>query len=354
MPLSCFHHFCAGASFSSRKPHGRAIYEAIVSNLGRPGETLSTEEGTRMRAWAFATSMQHARARYALETGANQTDPRLLAEPFVAEREAVHGLTPGPNESFDDRRRAVAAARLARYGASHLAARAAFVALLGRSFRGYRDTRYDEAVVHPAVVDIDASVEHNFVPLDGATSPKLLRLIDPVLVNLGSPQWVRYEPVGGSAFDVVEDERYMVDPGLSTRRERVKIDAVDPGSATVAPSVRAVFAKAHGAGTLLTSANYPYWTSTKRHVTIVLSEAAAKNPEIRARTMRLARRVVRGVCTFAVVQEDPNAPRYTGAFLSDTSWPSIQTMEDVELSPLNQEPGSLPESFGDEPPAFPP
>lgn len=365
MPFSCFHHCNAGLSFSSRKPHGRAIYEAIVSNLGRPGETLSTEEGSRMRAWAFATAMQHARARYALETGVNQADPRLLSEPFIPEREFVYGIVPGPKDSPEDRRRAIAAAVLARYGASYLAARAAFVALLGHNFRGYRVTKPNEATMYPALGDMSTSKEHNFLARNGKRIPKFFRLLDPVLVNLGSPQWVRYEllglpklsfPPGANPppLDVIARETYTVDPGLRTRHERIEILETDPGDENNAPRILAVFEKPHTPGVLVSSMNYPFWTSTKRHINIVVKEAAAKDHEIRTKALRLARKVVPGTTTFAVVQEDPNNPRHTGVYMPETSWPNIQTMGDVELIPLASDVAPLPEPFGDKPPVLPP
>src|SRR5262249_11391681 len=74
----------------------------------------------------------------------------------------------------------------------------------------------------------------------------------------------------------------------------------------------AQFALAHDDGVFVTTMPYPLWASTKRHALIVLTSAAAADPEKRRRVHNLMRKIARGVSTWSIC--DGGAGKTNGPF----------------------------------------
>ena len=65
---------------------------------------------------------------------------------------------------------------------------------------------------------------------------------------------------------------------------------------------KATFANAHDVGASVIAGNWPYWWSTQRFALIVVSSAAAVDPESRRKVDTFMSRVARGVSQWAIVQ----------------------------------------------------
>lgn len=336
MPLfSCFTPFGAGFAFSGAPSHGETIYRAMISSLGAPTESLSTEEGTRMRAWCYATAMHLARVRYLLEHAGYQLDPLKVCE-MLPKREDEYGVIPSPYDSIDDRRATLAAQLLAPKGAAFNTVLTALATLLGAELRGYLPTPWLDAVVSPANIG-DQPMNMPSV----TTLPKLFQLRLKITVGLGSPQWVRYEqielPTIPAQFrptlppeNLLVGETVVLDVGNNARHERCEIFGLrDLGDNE--PEMLIVPTLPHEADAPCTNFHYPWWFSTKRFNLIVLDAAVAGDPETRRKVNELMAKMQRAVSTWAIVQEDPLNPGHTGVFLSDTSGSDSQTCEDVTI-----------------------
>lgn len=335
MPLfSAFTPFGAGFAFSGAPSHGETIFRSMLSALGKDGESYSTEEGTRMRAFCYAQAMMAARVKYTLEHAGFQLDPLKVTE-MLALREGEYGLIPGPNDSIDDRRAALAARLLAEKGGWLNNIQNALLTLLKTAFVAYVPTAFVDSVRTP----LNAGEQ----PMNLAPSnrlPSIVRLRAPISINLGSAQWVRYEllalpfvpsPSDGSTLpprELVVGETIVVDPGLNAVTETVTIEdlrEVVPGE----PEIRAAFYKAHSVDALASNIGFPYWLSTKRYNLVALTSAAAADPEIRRRTNELLERMVRAVSTWNIAQEDPANAGHTGVFSAGSFRVGMQTVGDV-------------------------
>lgn len=336
MPLfSCFTPFGAGFAFSGAPSHGETIYRAMLSNLGAPTESLSTEEGTRMRAFCYANAMHFARVRYTLEHAGYQLDPLKVCE-MLPKRENEYGLVPSPYDSIDDRRAALAAKLLLPKGGWLNNIRTVLSTLLGDAFVQYIPTPFVDAVVSPPEC---GDQPMNFLT-DGRL-PKLVRLLAPISTGLGSPQWVQYDEVELPVIpeqnsptlprqNLLVGDTLVVDPGHNVANERIEVF----GLRELVPGVKelwTIFNQPHDADALASNSNYPYWLSTKRHNLCVLTSSAAADPETRRKTSNMLNILVRGVSTWSIVQEDPLNPGNTGVFLADTSGADTQTCENVVI-----------------------
>lgn len=72
---------------------------------------------------------------------------------------------------------------------------------------------------------------------------------------------------------------------------------------------RAIFTKPHSAGALATTGTQPIWTSSKRHMLIVVDAATAVDPALVARVHAFMKQISRAPTTWAIVQ--PTTPGAT-------------------------------------------
>jgi len=330
MPLfSAFTPFGAGFAFSGAPSHGERIYRNMISLLGV--DSLSTEEGTRMRAFCYASAMNAARVRYTLEHAGYQLDPLKITE-MLPLREAEYGLVPGPNDSLDDRRAALAARLLAQKGGDFNNIKNALLALLGDSFVQYIPTAYVDAILYPLNIGEQ--------PMNLVTSrlPKLLTITE-TIVDVG-PQWVEYEPftlpsvpdVDAQPTGVYVGETFVVEPGQNLLQERITVTGVReliPGFL----ELEASFSNPHSAGALCTNMPFPMWCSTKRFNLVVTDTVTASTPEPRRKINELLARMVRAVSTWNIAQEDPTNPGFTGAFRVGVGPLGYQTIGSVTIPP---------------------
>ena len=313
--LSCFTPLGL-LKLSSKPSPAELFYWQMIAAVG---EQFSTEEGTHVEASIYARAMACGRAQALIEHAGDQAWPSTILENIPA-REAEYGIVPGPNDTITDRRAALAAARRLPRGAALVVLRELFGTLLGYEadggdFIGVRCTPSAEAVNHPA------SLGDQPMNLQPATvERKFIRVIDEVAGTFPGAYTLRYEGLDPNELDnpiYFDDESIpipttrllvgdvvVVDAETNTRTERVTITAVGfdtPGGPDVTyRTLTATFTKPHAAGFSGTTAPFPLWASSKRHYTIVLTEAAAADAETRRKVNELAARVFAGVATWSI------------------------------------------------------
>lgn len=325
MPLLSAFTPCGMLACSSKPSHAEAIYHSLLAGLNGDGaRNYDVAEGSRTDAWAYATAMCLARAQYALEAAAHEADSRRV-QYFLAEREAQYKLVPGAQDDFPARQARVTAARHAPGGGSASNVTAALQALLGADFRALRYTKPAEVATWPAAIgDQPMSLQLPTVPL------KVFKTLRPVSL-LGS-QAVRYTRPSGFAISqgyqskLIPGDVVVVSADDPSLAERVVVTAVGV-EADVFDTFTAAFAMAHEPGATLTSGDYPAWVSTQRQFLVVLTPAAARDPERRRRVHELLDRLVRGTSTWAIVEE--TAPGHAGPFLIGVSPLGPTTVGDV-------------------------
>ncbi len=334
MPLLSAFTPCGFLEFSSAPSHAENIYNSLINTIGKPGETLSTEEHSRMRAWCYATAMSQARSRYLLEQGGNQIAPLRTAENFLATREDEYGIIPSPNAGPDERRAAIAAARKLPGGGSYNNVNNALITLLGSALKKYLPTPIAAAVVTPTS---PGDQPMNLIPLQRL--PKLIRILPAISINLGTPVWVQYEvietpfiPEQSSptlpAQNLLVGETVVVNPGHNTLHERCEVldlRETVPGF----KEIRLTFNNPHDPNTVAYNYVYPYWLSTRRFSLIILDAVRAADAETRRRTNEFLDKVLRAVTTWAIAREDPLNPGHTGTFNVGVSGLGTQTIGDV-------------------------
>jgi hypothetical protein len=262
---------------------------------------------------------------------------------MLPKREGEYGIVPSPYDSIDDRRATLAARLLAPKGAAFNTVFTALAILLGSELRGYIPTPYVDAVVSPANC---GDQPMNMPP--ASRLPKLFRLAQSITTGLGSPQWVQYEPIELPSIpaqdsptlppeNLLVGETVVLDVGHNVLHERCTIF----GLRELTPGVLEMWlipTQPHANEAPCTNYHYPWWISTKRFNLIALEADAAADPETRRKVNELLARMLRGVSTWSIVQEDPANPGHTGDFLADTSGADTQTCEDVVIPPMPSAP----------------
>lgn len=330
--FSAFTPFGAGFEFSGDLSHGERFYRQLLSLIGE--QSYSTEEGSRMRAWAYAWAMHLARARYTLEHAGYQLDPLKIVE-MLPLREDEYGLVPGPKDGIDARRAALAATLLAQKGGDFNNIKNALIALLGDAFVQYIPTAFVDAFLYPTNI---GDQPMNLV--QPTRQPKLLSLTSAVSIGLGAPQWVRYDVIetpgvpdaDAQPKDVFVGETLTIDTGNNLHAETITVLDVrelTPGLY----ELNATFNHPHSAGSVFTNMPFPLWASTKRFSLVVTNAIAATDAETRRKINVLLAKMVRAVSTWNIVQEDPLAPGFTGTFTVGVGPLGYQTIGSVAIPP---------------------
>lgn len=316
--------------FSSKPTHAETLYFSMIAGLG--GQ-YSTEPGSREDAKIYADAMALACALYVLEHAGAQVLPTQLVE-MLPVREGEYGVVPGPRDTDDERRAAVAAAFLLPRGAARTEVDYSLRTLLGDAFVAYRPTPADEAMQWPT--DLGDQPQNLQLP---TVARKLIRLTAPVVSGLGSPQNVRYARFvpdpnpDASIHSLLVGDVLVIDPGDLDRAETVTVVAVgeEVEFETTYTTFRATFNNVHAAGVPGTTAPWPVWVSSKRVNLIVLTGEAAANADIRRRANEHLRKQLRGISTWYLAGETSPGSMTTGPFQVGIGKLGITTIGSIAL-----------------------
>ena len=267
-------------AFSSRKTHGRALYEAA---LDAQGDAYSKDFSSLEQGKQYARAIVFATVQYQLDRALNNRNPAKATD-LLGRLEQDFQVTPGPNDTLPQRRSFLAALAMVSQGNSRGVIEAALSAILGSDFVSYTPgTSGSPWPSSPGTVGVFSnSVPKNLV-------------INDAVSRLGSPISVSYSVVGESDLPI-SGETYTVDPDPRRSIEQITITALTSTHLT------ASFSKAHDPGT---AAVRPYnlWASPQRLSLIVVSLAAAKDPEKRRKVNELMARATRGVSQWSIVSD---------------------------------------------------
>ncbi len=298
----------------------RRIYDAMIASLGN---NFNVEEGTHVEASIYAKAMRLAYVRNALRHAAHQLDPLRLEE-CLPIREAEYEIVPGPNDTDIERRRTVAARRLLPRGASREAVEDTLRTLLGDNFVSYRTTQPSEILVTPA--NIGDQPMNLQTP---AVTRKLIRITS--TISIIGQQLVTYTPISPTAnvgvHTLSPGDKLCVEPEISGRTETITVISLDFGFGEGELAFVADFANAHEPNSWATTAPMPIWSSTQRSVIVLVKSDAAIDPETRRKVNELMQRAMRGVTTWAVVEE--TSAKMSGPFQVELSHLSATTLGSV-------------------------
>jgi len=246
--------------------------------------------GTQAEAEAYATSMALARCRAVQDRARNQHDTRKAFDMLPA-LERDYGVVPGETDNVATRQRAVTARKKISNGPRAESIENAIAALLGADFITYRVLTVAEKSVWPTDPALGAGVfGRDEVPT------KVFRATTP-LSTVSFDCTFSYERVGlDDGVRLAVGDIVCVQAENLAHAEKVTIRAVSGLTAA------AVFTRGHDAGSSITTGPFPLSTSTKRHVLVVVSDAAVLDAEKRRKVNDLMARNSRGVTTWAIVK----------------------------------------------------
>lgn len=282
--------------FSGAPSSAETIYRALSSASGA-GEALSAEEGTEVEAETFADAMAFAFARQSVERCARNTVGATSTE-LLGIHEETFGISPPARATIPERQATVAAKELVSRGSRPEALDAVLRTLLGDDFVA------SHVVVSPTKWPAaNGGAPGLYSRID--VPAKTIRLLDPIAPDFAVPGVVTvpYENWDTNAGDeyLILGERILVDSEVPGAAEIVTVTAVAGTGAS--RTFTATFTKAHPKGVSATTRHTPLRFSTRRHILIVLKQAAALNPATRRKVNDTMSVVVRGVTTWSIVHD---------------------------------------------------
>lgn len=283
MAFSGFKRFGNGFRFSGKKPVGQVIYETMRDNMG---STYDVSFDARAQLRLFTQAMCLSASHYETERAGNNQNP-LTADELLPALERDYQVVPAFGSTKSERRRVLAARRLTTRGPRREAVEDALRTLLGSAFVAYEPTDMAAAVTWPA-----SPGDVGVFAREGAQK-KLFKLNSHVSVT-GVPRTMGFTALGGTDAPMA-GETYCVDP--DTRHpsiEKITIASV-AGSSLVA-----TFTKPHAAGALAVRP-HPIWISSKRYNRVIVTFAAATDPETRRKINEQMKRQLRGVSQWCIV-----------------------------------------------------
>lgn len=290
-------------ALSNEKPLAESMYDDSVAALN--GQ-YSLEEDDHMEGVLFANAITGALAAEFIRRGQAQRYASDVSH-HLPQREDEYGLLPSPTATLLDRRNAFAVRKRRPQTWTEGEITSALQSLLGSDFVAFRPCPLAEAVVWPTNLgdpEMNLAVE--------SVERKIIALTEPVSVGLGSPISVEYDvisvPQSASAQTIVTDvtvgDKLVFDVGNSSICETVEVTAVTAQSGLIPKQFTAVFNKPHSSGTYGFTNPFPWWTSTLRHAMVIVTAAAAQDPEKRRIIDDFMQRAVRSTSRWDIAAEN--------------------------------------------------
>lgn len=286
MGFSAFHRFNGGFRFSSRAPHGRRIYEALKASQGDSyEESFDGIQSARI----YAAAMSMAAAQYQIDRALNNANP-LTATELLPQLERDYQVVPSYLQTLQERRVVVDARRKVTRGSRREAVEDALRSLLGAQFIAYVTTEPGDRNPWPTFPGDVGSFKRAGAP------KKVFRLAQRV-ISLGAPVTVPITTVDGFELPLV-GETYSVEPdSRHPYCEKITI------AASTSTTITATFAQPHSSGAVAVTP-HPVWISGQRYSRIVVTAAAARNPETRRKVNEAMARMLRGVSSWCIVSNE--------------------------------------------------
>lgn len=277
--------------FSSKPTHGQSIYDAMVA--AKVGG-FRLEPGDYAEAKVYAQAMGLARCRYTLERARNQQDP-LKAIELLPHLEGDWGAIPSETDTLIVRQQNVAAKMRLPRGPRRENVETQLRAILGTDFLALRA---------PASADVLSQTPTTACFARPEIPYKVVQLTTPVTL-VGSPYACGY-----ANLDVTQGQVVLaVGDVLTVQPENAGLLEVVTVVGATATTFTATFQNAHDLHAIGTTQNYVNWTSTQRHVYVVVKATSSLDAEKVRRVHDWMSAVCRGVSSWSVVQ--PTTPGAT-------------------------------------------
>jgi hypothetical protein len=306
-----FGHF----GFTSKKPRPQPIYESIRD---AQGGTVTDDDDGLMPARHYAWAMRIAAAKATLERAKNQAEP-LQVRDLLPVQEGMYTLVPGPFETMQERRAALAAKYKLGLPGSFQNVQAQLMFILGADFVAYRPMPSTEAGQSPSTPGTGPGT---FKPATNRI--KIVKITQSISTGLGAPQWVSFTNYFGDVNPLQVGEEVVVEAGTIGWQEKVTVLGVKP------EQFQATFTRAHEPNSLATTAPFPYWLSTQRHHLVVVKNGRANDLELRRKVNELMAVVVRGSSTWDIVEANIGGTQ-VGPFIPGSGKPYITTIGTITL-----------------------
>ncbi len=314
--FSCFTPF-GQLAFSSAPSEAEKTYRAMVAGYTDPRDgrrTISMARGTHAEARVYATAMAIAAAVVTTKRAANNQRPESSYEMLLAHGDRF-GVGPRANQMVKAYRDEVALAARYPRGSRHEFMIDGLSSILGSALLKYRITTHGEASKWPADPGAGPGVfSRPDVP------PKLVRLLGPVTPDtFPSPVSCPYEnwDPGEPEILLSVGDVLCVEAEHLGQAEKVTVTSVTGAGGT--RELTATFQKAHDQFCSATTGPTPLWFSTRRHIMIVVTAAAAADVELVRRVNAFMHRSVRSVTSWSIVQPVSPGASTMGPFTLNVS-----------------------------------
>lgn len=261
--------------FSAAPGPAEPAYRALVA---QQQDLLNADPGTYVEAKAYASAIAIGCARATIRRGLNQRNPSK-AHDRIPTLERDRGIV-APADASPDQRRAVLAAREALvHGSREEALTTDLRAVLGTRLVRLRATAAGERVVWPSFPSGVGAYPKADAPLTFG------QILDPI-VHMLVPVTVRFAVLGGGSPPKV-GQQITIEPDNNLQAEAVTVAGLDysatalPASLGGMPDLLTVTCSwPKDAGARFHSA-FPILTSTQRELQVIVTTAAARDPETR-------------------------------------------------------------------------
>jgi len=278
---------------SAKEPDSKAIYRSLMDGYG---DQYDKSVGGRIEGLCFMYALGIARARKRIQQARDQRLPNKVVD-LIERREAELGIVPGPHDTMAQRRAVLVERFKPPTGGCRLAIETALTAAIGADFIKYYVRPIGSEPNHPANAgDWPMNFQRNDVPR------KIVKLDGPVAFT-GVPVTVQFEQLGGTPA-LIPGDVVVFDAGREGQADRVTISAITDSTGAFDETIvllTATFTRPHEAGAFGFTHPFPLWRSTRREAIIVVSAAAAQDPEKRRKVHDEMRRHARAVSVWNIV-----------------------------------------------------
>lgn len=297
------------------EPIAQRIYEGFKKNMGaafhgQPGDDNDTD--------LFCTSIQFAIVQQIQTQSALEVLPSRMYQ-TLRTNERDLGIIPRKGQSLADRRATVAAGLLIPRGGTRINLNQILTAALGNEYVGIFVQPWADATMVPADEETGIQYRRSSEPFS------IVRIVDPV--SIGGEETVEYEIVSGvrlRAGDML----------LVEGEDRPRAEVVEVLATTSSGGVRTLtadFTSPHDPATMATTGPYPMIQTSKRHIYVMLTDAAIDDPELVRIAHRVMARTVRGVTTWSVCVENTPGSGISGPY-TYTSPFGLTPMEEITVN----------------------
>ena len=294
--------------FSSLPATPENVHNALVRATGGNYNTdVDDENGAQARLYAW--SRQVARAKQELRRAGNQHEPLKVTD-LLPTQERSHHIVPEPGSTSDERRSVLAVRSELTRGNVKESVENALTTLLGDDFVAYVPLTPAEG---GTAIPADPSTVGTFV--EDTRGPQAYKIITSIAFT-GTPVLVQYADIDGSSPNVRVNigQKLVIDPDKDGLREVVTVtNSVDLTFPVAGSFFEATYTKAHAADAAVVT-SFPFWNSTRKHNVVVVKNGRAVDPELRRKVDDVFARLLQGISTWDIIEEDPAGSGCAGPF----------------------------------------